>query len=208
MLPDGSIDRSFADNGVKDLDEPDLDPARDVHVAVADNNRIVVAMVRGLGVGNPRVELRRYLPTGAVDPSFAGGGAATLKLAGIGPGFALLGSRLALAGDPCCYGGVHARLLRVGADGRPDSGFGVRGVRSLAEPGEFVSILAVLSQPRGRIAVLTHRYEEAHNVYLVQRFRPSGRLDRSFGRHGRLKLRGAIQPSLAFVDDRRDSLRG
>ena len=148
-------------------------------VLVQPDGKIVLAVQRDGALG-----LLRYSAVGVLDPSFDGDGITVQEL-----GFdvravevlrQLSGRLIAVGGSP--GGAVLARYL---PDGRPDASFGRSGVAVLRTPGTGWE-MAVQAHD-GTIVVagkkVVTRPAEASALALA-RFRPDGRLDRTFAGDG------------------------
>jgi uncharacterized delta-60 repeat protein len=131
----------------------------------------------------------RLGPTGAVDPAWSGGGVSNITLgpgqaAGVGataisrgPGDTTLvaGTDLTAAGTP------RGAVIRLKADGTPDTRFGSQGVARIARAGREIRIKAMVRDSSGRILVAGSGQPPEG---LVMRLRASGRRDRTFGNNG------------------------
>lgn len=211
LHPDGSHDGSFGQGGFLMLGarRAPADPIggsdiTGIRFTIRSDGRIVVAVDRGRNVGAPVLELSRYLPDGAPDPSFGGGAPIRTDIERGSAGIALLGDgELAVAGNPCCFHLGRARVLRLLAGGSPDGGFGQAGQRPINDANEPVNVTTVLAQPDGKIVVAFMR--EGGGDVLLMRFRDNGRRDLSFGRHGVVSLDSASPPA-TILSDRRGRL--
>lgn len=160
--------------------------------AILQSNGDILVTVNS-SVGGPSGVLR-YLPSGALDPSFGSGGFAainpsSLLLDGAG-GVALqsdgkiLVSSSALTSDASQAG---VAVVRLNADGTLDTAFGNGGVAFVAVPGG-PSGAAVVQEPNGDIltggSFLTATYRSETTTGVVARFTPSGRADGTFGSGG------------------------
>lgn len=167
------------------------------------------------GVSDSGFVLARYRPNGSLDPSFTGGrhpapGVVDTELSGGGAyGIALQShGKIVVAGANSMLressGVVLARYL---ADGSLDQEFGRRGLVQtrlgrLAGAGQAIAV-----QTDGRIVVGGFvgplRYPGLHRRNpsgLLIRYLADGSIDRSFGNHGQLRIRGNHGHSVAITD--------
>ncbi len=94
--------------------------------------------------------------------------------------------RIVLAGtcEACPGGSVEdVFLLRVGADGAPDTGFGESGWKLLGSPNDDVEVAALTFDPLGRIALAGHVTGNVDLAWLA-RLLPDGNRDTGFGQGG------------------------
>jgi uncharacterized delta-60 repeat protein len=213
-LPDGGLDPTFADGGVLRTtfgfplprDESGLSPASADHVAVrlsdlgVDANGGVllsgsfaertVRCPNGVSYEMPLGFLARLGADGQLDQGFGQSGLAPQ------PGLGLItdlqvepsGASAFTATPAGCALPRDGFLARVGADGRPDGGFGLGGRSRLAEPPARLAAapdrgLLVLSAPE-RVG----EGRESHSLTSIRRFRTDGSLDRGIGDRGRAAL--------------------
>jgi uncharacterized delta-60 repeat protein len=193
LHPDGNLDASFGDGGGLifaggSAIEPDKGAGvTAIRFAIQKDERIVVAVDRGREAGAPRLELSRFLPDGARDPSFGGGTPLAVDLESSGLGIFADGG-LVLAGNPCCFRPEPARVLRLLDDGSPDTAFGPAGMRRLNSVGEPITISTPIAQPNGRALVATSREGDPSSGLTLRGFRPAGGLDPTFGRGGKVSV--------------------
>jgi uncharacterized delta-60 repeat protein len=140
----------------------------------------------------PSFEVARLRPEGGLDPGFGRGGVARVRLPGYlesrsvdaaaqPDGKVLVGGYVT---TPPCRGGClrHLVLVRYARSGRLDRRFAHGGVLVTRWGGEALSVAAL---PGGGALVAGRT---AGGYPLVARFRPDGRLDRSFADRGRRVL--------------------
>ena len=170
--PDGTLDRSFGANGIVTTDLGSLDDAAN-GVAVQSDGKIVA-----VGVSGENVAIVRYLPDGALDPTFNGGGTVVSDL-----GFDDVANRVAITpgGTILIAGtrlGAHINLdayvASYGPNGRLNLGFGSGGVASadLSGGDDFGDDL-VLDASGDIIVVGTATSATVTDMALV-RFKPDG----------------------------------
>ena len=205
---DGSLDRSFGDNGrvVTDINAGSWDEIADADVL--GDGRIVVAGTTGdtpyHGFGD-HVDfvVARYRPDGSLDTSFGGDGVVVTDLGGrlggsepvdaadVAAAVSLApGGKLVVAGWTGYVGGADVAVVRYNADGSLDESFGQGGVVKTnvypeSDDGEISpsddAAGDVYVHPDGRILV----GGRARGEFLLIRYLPDGRIDRTFGRgHG------------------------
>lgn len=234
LNPDGTLDRSFSDDGmiVADIAGPD-DEARDV-VLQADGKIVLVGMATAAPKRSAyRIAAVRYLPNGELDASFGDGGTALLPAAGRGSAYVggaavQPDGRLLVAGSTYPpKGQKEDRFLvaRLTEDGALDPSFGSGGfvLTDFPAPAFNPAAADVTLDSKRRILVAgevtrcgdSDCFDELRDL-AVARYRPNGRLDRSFSKDG-LALAGrrsadeggsalALQPNDAVVvaGNRRD----
>lgn len=202
---DGSIDRSFGDNGTALIGVRDGFSRRN-SVAVQPDGRIVVAMrVSFFADANETMVLARLLPNGTPDPSFGDQGVAQTGLR-LGVGFTL---DLALAPDGrimvAAKGSPNGLLVaRFSSDGTLDPSFSGDGSEVLAVRGGGEAAALAL-RPDGRILVAGRSHGVARKSRaVVAQLEPEGGLDGFFGDGGVVQRRfgrrgGALISDIALT---------
>ena len=192
---DGSLDPTFGKSGIAETGGPDY--ALD-GISVLPSGKIV-ATGAGYGLGKDDngewITLARYLPDGALDPSFGTKGTGTVStgyefgdLAG-GPS-ALQDGKIVVAGSGQGPHGVIPVLARFGANGRLDTSFGHYGFAKIRLGSGGAS--TVVAQADGKILFATGSS--------VVRLTPDGELSTSFGAGGVMHV-GTPVSSLALQAD-------
>jgi uncharacterized delta-60 repeat protein len=207
---DGTVDPSFGKAGVRQLDLS-LN-AGNIGDAVwsldrdAQNRLLVFGATKGSGtrVDADRVVIR-LSANGAIDPSFATEGIATLNIANLSEnarnGQVLPDGKILAAGYTAWPTGVGTQtanqpvLLRLNSDGTPDATFGVEGIVTenpfvsaapLTTPWGFVEAYAARPQSTG--AYVTTGYGRPGGTgtldMIALRFTPEGVLDPTWGSEG------------------------
>ncbi len=170
--PDGTLDRSFGANGIVTTDLGSLDDAAN-GVAIQSDGKIVA-----VGVSGENVALARYLPDGALDPTFNGGGTAVSDLGfdDVANGVAITpGGTILVAGTRLgAHINLDAYVASYGPNGRLNLGFGSGGVASadLSGGDDFGDDL-VLDASGDIIVVGTATSATVTDMALV-RFKPDG----------------------------------
>ena len=170
--PDGTVDRSFGANGIVTTDLGSLDDAAN-GVAIQSDGKIVA-----VGVSGENVALARYLPDGALDPTFNGGGTAVSDLGfdDVANGVAITpGGTILVAGTRLgAHINLDAYVASYGPNGRLNLGFGSGGVASadLSGGDDFGDDL-VLDASGDIIVVGTATSATVTDMALV-RFKPDG----------------------------------
>jgi uncharacterized delta-60 repeat protein len=196
---EGALDASFGRGGVvvskPGAEKPDpLDPYRGggvLHdVAIQAGGRIVAAGSLNETAGpDPAGLVTAYRPSGQVDSSFGRHGRVVVHARGhtLYTAFTdvevLRNRKILVAG----YLRGRVVLLRLTATGRVDRGFG--GGDGKVFLGRTNRVLCcgpalVAVQPDGRILLAGEGLHSGGATMLLARLRPSGRLDRSFGKRG------------------------
>jgi uncharacterized delta-60 repeat protein len=181
LAPDGTPDASFG-GGLVILD---LNGSHEVldSVAVDQADRVVAGGQTQVG-GDLAVGLARLLPTGVLDPAFAGDGKLALQ-ASSGED-ALRGLALDAVGRIVFSGSDPGRLLlgRVSPGGVPDGSFGTGGVIRAFEAGSSGWDLAVA--PDGSLVATGRSYQGTGSKVdvAVVRVAATGQPDPGFGLNG------------------------
>jgi uncharacterized delta-60 repeat protein len=190
-LPDGRLDHSFSRDGLATIDFGNSYEGAEALV-LQPNGKILIA---GGGGRNYDFALARFRPDGRLDRTFSHDGRMTVSF---GPGRwdAVHGlalqrdGRIVAAGSSTAgqIGPARIAVARITRKGSLDRSFGTRG-RVLTNPvpaGGFAK--AVLVLPDGRIVVAGLGYETRNEAlgsdWVLVRYTPAGRLDRSFGGDG------------------------
>ena len=182
---DGSLDASFGSGGRLTTDLAD-GPNHAGNIVLQPNGAIVVSgKPVGSQPGLDHTDLARYNANGGLDGSFGAGGKLTLPGALVGEGLALQrDGKLVLVGSVNVGSGATAStdfaLMRLNADGSPDTAFGTAGTVTTAISNERDGALAVALQADGRIVVAGHTSNINAN-FAVARYNINGTLDTSFG---------------------------
>ncbi len=199
---DGSVDTSFATNGVALLNiNPGQSRDGATDVIIDRNGNIVVAGTAG---GGNILALTRLTSTGLLDTSFSGDGIATFT---VNPnGSENVAKTIALdssaASDRYVVGlqtyGRGMVVTRINNDGSLDTSFGNTGKAVVANSGDTWDVLV---DSLGRIYAVG---QDNNNNGLIVRFTSAGVLDTSFGTGGKIVLdlpNLAYASSIAFAAD-------
>lgn len=200
--PDGSLDRSFGNEGVLIWRRPGRHGGERLHdIAIQPGGRIVgVGAVGEHGIGesgrSPAAFVVAYRPDGSVDRSFGRAGRVAFRAPGGGEYTGLKTVRVLPDGRLLVAGFHHGRLFlaRLLSDGSLDPSFGggTGRVTMSVNPedggcsGNCFSATALELLPDGRIVALSSIFPD---VPVLVRLWPGGELDRSFGRRGIAKVR-------------------
>jgi uncharacterized delta-60 repeat protein len=198
LNPNGSLDRSFGDQGVTRVDLGGQ--VSEISVAVQNDGRIVVAADSATFAQEPTVVVARYTRQGAPDPTFNRGTPAVTSLGTELGGFDLVGDGgTVLAGTPqCCLsGGSEVHVARLNAHGFADRGFGSRGRHFAVGVAQPVAVGTAIALHDGRIDVIGEGGESAFALRLL----PDGRLDPTFARAGIVYMQGVLSRPRAAVDE-------
>jgi uncharacterized delta-60 repeat protein len=183
--PDGRLDRGFGKGGQARLSLGRRGGALDV--ALLPSGRILAA---GYGLGQDyswKAAVIAFRPNGRLDTRYnddglsaftAEGGEASIELTAMQ---VLRGRGLLLAGEI----GGRVMMVRLRADGDPDRSFGEGGF-AYVNPGHCFCAQAtgLTLDRRGRAVVSVDLAHGKREPAMLLRFRPDGRLDRSFGKGG------------------------
>jgi uncharacterized delta-60 repeat protein len=178
---DGSVDRSFGRNGKVVTSVADCFDGLQ-SMALDSHKRIVV----GGTCSNHTVNLIRFKPDGGIDRSFGTHGRVHTRQVNIAD---ITAPALAIdSHDRIDVGGgakSKTHVLRYNPNGKLDRSFGNHGISTARYPGLRSSAIpsSAAIDHRGRI-VLAGGY----GPFGFTRLKPGGRLDRSFGRKGRVTI--------------------
>ncbi|MEW6472313.1 MAG: delta-60 repeat domain-containing protein [Actinomycetota bacterium] len=185
--PDGSLDPTFGGDGKVTTDIAG-DDAQALAVVLQPDGNIVAAggaVVDGYG----EFALARYLPDGALDPTFAGDGTLTTDLPGVDArAFALAvqpDGKLVAAGYSYEGGdSIQFALARYLPDGVLDPDFGRGGIVITDFAGGTDQARALVVQPDGKLVAAGFALEKGSFQFALARYQPDGRLDTGFGGDG------------------------
>lgn len=176
-------------------------------VAVQADGKIVAAGVAGAQGTNPVMAVARFLPSGALDPSFGGDGKVTIDF---GTGFAAAfdvvvqpNGRIVVAGEVGGQGGRFG-LARLRQDGSLDRSFSTDGRTTTNVTAVEDWPWALALQPDGMLLAVGAAGLGPSTKPTLEaiRYRADGSLDRSFAQNGRLAWtfsnRGAIGTAVAL----------
>jgi len=195
-VADGMLDPAWGNGGIVTTNFPEFQASFDEAsvVVVLPDGRAVAAGHAGDTKGAV-LAAARYLPSGALDTTFAGDGRATVPcqqqtaFGGGGAAAALLqpDGRLVLVGSCPMLSGQVFWLARLNGDGSLDQSFGTGGQVLTPFAGAAFASAAVL-QPDGRIIAVGSG--PAPSVYALKaaRYNPDGSLDPTFGSGGQVTL--------------------
>ncbi len=183
--PDGSIDRSFGQNGLVITELDPLQPDAIATLAVAPDGTILAG-----GSSGSRAALVRFRPDGEIDASFGGGDGIVLTeqdFLGIAALALEPDGRVVAAGQGGSPDGPYDfALARYQADGTPDASMGKGGVAltDLGGTGEGAS--GVAAGPGGTIVTAGY----SSSSFALARQHADGSLDPSFGQDGLVTASG------------------
>jgi uncharacterized delta-60 repeat protein len=189
---DGAPDASFGAGGTAVTGFGNGVEVPPASVAIDPQGRIVVVGIVEVSSAPQRtgIALARYLPSGALDPSFGSGGTAIASV----PGASLAARGLVLGNDGAIFVSTPYRtdseasvaVARFTADGRLDAGFGAGGIaRAIGGATSPEDVGPIALQPDGKILVgATGRTAAFSRQLAVIRFDPNGALDAGFGAGG------------------------
>ena len=210
----GGLDSSFGQGGWTTTELGSFEQS--YAVALQRDGRIVLA---GESECEPALcfTLVRYLPNGSLDPSFGQGGVVrTNPRYGCGCHFmavkVLRDGRIVAAGRMYNrYGQIFA-VARYLPDGRPDRTFSGDGLASVDMGGGYEGAEALAVQPGGKVLIAGGAGPSSLR-FAIARFLPTGKLDRSFSRDGRVFIGFGVKRwgwahALALVSHRRILVAG
>ena len=225
---DGALDPGFGRDGVvvskPGPEKPDpLDPyrgggiLRDVAIQRPSGRIVAVGSLNENGGPDPAGLVIAYRPSGRVDPSFGRHGRVVVHARGHALYTAFTDVEVLRNRKILVAGYMRGRvfLLRLTATGRVDRGFG--GGDGKVFLGRTNRVLCcgpalVAAQPDGRILLAGEGLHGGGATILLARLRPSGKLDRSFGKRGvatqRASRAGYFTPLDIVLQGRRTVVAG
>ncbi len=187
--PDGSLDPTFSGDGKVTTDIAG-DDAQALAVVLQPDGKVVAAggaVVGGFG----EFALARYLPDGALDPTFDGDGKLTTDFPGPDArAFALVlqpDGKLVAAGYSYEGGkSIQFALARYLPDGALDPSFGEAGIVVTDFAGGTDQARALVLQPDGKLVAAGFALEGGNFQFALARYLPDGVLDPGFDGDGKL----------------------
>lgn len=181
---DGTLDSSFDGDGLVTLDvDGDEDRVRDL--AVQSDGKILAGGWATIG-GQRDFALARLNADGTLDLSFGDDGLLTLDHLDTGT------SLLVQEDGKILFGGRNASdsnadfaVVRLAADGMPDSGFGTDGTVTVDFDGDRDSGVHMVQQADGKILVAGNATVDGQRDFALARLNVDGTLDASFAGDGR-----------------------
>lgn len=188
-LPDGALDSSFGDGGVRLCSEPQIIGVSGTGLVLQSSGRIVVSGRRFTYLNVPPyvaydLVLVGLDNTGALDATFGTGGIAVAPMSGVyldNGCIAMQANDAILVGvtNYPTYSAGELTVLRFSANGVLDATFGTAGVAVAAVPDATVHALSAAVAADGRIAVAGHvetNYPDASTRIALAWFSSSGAL--------------------------------
>ena len=186
--PDGTLDPSFGNGGIVLTDFADGEEAYALALQ-ADGKLVAAGIAATSGIGQ-MFGLARYNPDGSLDPGFGSGGTVTTAFASgiVQPsGLAVQpDGKLVAAGSVLVGSTLDFALVRYRPDGTLDRTFGKAG-RVITEftPNDDDAQALVL-QADGKLVLAGSANVSGHFDFALARYRPDGKLDRTFGKTGKV----------------------
>ena len=164
-----------------------------LNVVLQSNGAIVAS-----GAGFDHTDVVRYNANGSLDNSFGVGGKLVLAGTLVGQGLALQGDgKLVLVGgatEVTTPATARFVVMRLNADGSPDTGFGNAGKVDTAF-NESARASAVALQRDGKIVAVGARVLSPNANFIAARYNTDGSLDAGFG------VSGVLSFDFFFLDD-------
>jgi uncharacterized delta-60 repeat protein len=178
----GDLDASFGGDGIVTTAIGHGDDFAE-GVALRPDGSLVAA-----GSDSEDFVVARYLPDGALDPSFGGDGIVTTA---VSPSFdearavaAFPGGEVVAGGRAFTGAGYDIALVRYADDGSLDASFGGDGIVTTAVSGGTDEILALAPLAGGKLVAAGRTFDGVGFDFVVARYLPDGALDPSFGGDG------------------------
>jgi uncharacterized delta-60 repeat protein len=179
---DGTLDPSFGTGGKVAIDLQGTGASDQVRALAMQGDGKIVAG----GSSSDDFALTRFLPDGALDPSFGVGGVAITDLSGNLNAIAMQADgKIVAAGEDSRSGSQDFAVARYLPDGTLDAGFGSGGlVITDIGAGAFDSAQAVAVQADGKIVAagtVSASSSPGFADFALARYLPDGELDSGFG---------------------------
>ncbi len=181
LTADGQLDATFASGGL--LYIPSTGPLgyyvrRLIKQTIGGQERFVLAGGDKCGTANC-LKIEAFKTDGTLDPSFGTGGATTM------PTGCIPVNAVALQSDQkMIFGCPQAPLIRLNANGSPDSSFGPNGIARTNDPAMMASDITIQSD--GKIVTAgTYLTNASQPDFYVARFTSTGSSDTTFGTKGK-----------------------
>lgn len=192
---DGRLDPTFGSGGMVTTPLSSSD-ARAYALVLQPDGKLVAA---GTTATHGQLVLLRYATDGQPDATFGSGGRATAPgSAGDATAYALVrqpDGKLVAAGSTLVQGKYHFALVRYTPNGHLDHTFGTGGqVTTLVGGADQINALVI--QPDGKLVAAGNVTEGGgRSDFVLVRYGPDGRLDQTFGAHGK----ATTQVSVGFA---------
>jgi uncharacterized delta-60 repeat protein len=134
-LDNGALDTAFGTGGLVSLNIGGTSADQAKAVAVQADGKIVVAGTTNFGTVNAGLAVARFNADGSLDTTFGSGGRTIMDTAGVDEARAIAfqpDGKILVAG---IQGSTRPLVVRLNADGTPDSGFGAGGIATLTHTG-------------------------------------------------------------------------
>jgi uncharacterized delta-60 repeat protein len=161
-------------------------PSRAEAVARQPDGKLVVA-----GGASIDLAFARYLPGGTLDPDFGAGGLSLVPLGDVAGASSVVvqpDEAILAAGFVFDRNRFSIALARVLSDGTLDPGFGDGGT-VVTKLGQHSAAAALALAPDGGILIAGSVVLGGRFAIAVLRYLPDGRLDKSFGRQGKVTVK-------------------
>jgi len=204
LYPDGSLDTSFADNGILATTVENKGSASEHLMKLQPDGKIVVAGSVKIN-GDPATAVARFMPDGGADPSFGTDGLSVVNVDAIDDRESAYSVAVQPDGKIIAAGTSSAvqfdsdyTLLRFLPDGSLDAGFGTGGIARTLLPNSYDNIWHVLVQPDGKLLTTGYTSQLFGFKRTMMRYHTDGSLDLGFGLNG--VLTNASDNGAAFLN--------
>ncbi|MBC7774840.1 MAG: T9SS type A sorting domain-containing protein [Phycisphaerae bacterium] len=189
LLPDGSLDPTFGQNGVVRTGKSGVHENAIELALQADGKIVVAGQATGPGLAPYRVALLRYLPNGQLDNTFSPPGQYTLNnWQGENRAYAVLiqaDGKILIAGESYIDGEESVLLARLNSNRTLDNTFGENGIiRTQFQYGEGASDNCIGLQPDGKVLLTGFQFIPPSLDIFLLRFNDKGERDSTFGING------------------------
>jgi uncharacterized delta-60 repeat protein len=198
--PDGTLDRSFGNDGILTTDfgaAASGTPDRLATVLIQPDGKIIA--VGSSGGHQGKFAIARYTSNGALDQAFGTGGKIVSDLEGSAQAYAAAGEpggKIVVAGGLGSADNVAFVLARYTSDGNLDTGFGSGGIVTTSFDGGGSGARALTIRDDGKILAVGSGYgpgagaaaanaqQPVNGGFAAARFLPDGTRDTQFGMSG------------------------
>ncbi len=180
---DGQLDATFASGGFLYIPAeayPGTFARRLIKQTISGQEKFVLASGDKCGAADC-IRVVRYTTAGVLDTGFGTAGESTLLVGGL-----FVTAAAVQADQKILLGRVQGSLIRLNANGSPDTSFGPNGVATFNDSRMLVG--SMIAQPDGTILTAGSYIGGSSPDFYVARFRSDGRSDASFGSQGKMVI--------------------
>lgn len=183
------LDASFGTKGIFRTNGHTIPGQTRIHVLPDDKILMAYTEVHPQTLKN-NIFVKRLLPDGKPDLSFATGGTASFTYGSYEEAIdvrATANGKVLLTIAPLTYQDNQYSILRLNTNGTPDSSFNDSGVVHITYP-NIMTLTSVATQPDGKILLAGGPLQGVALYYYVLRHNENGTVDTAFGNKGTIML--------------------